>query len=171
MEDISLLPAYGNICGYTHQDVIDYFQDYSDNVDLEKLKEWYNGYYFLEDKIYNPFDILKFFKTKIYKNYWWESANPYFLITMLKKGNYYIPELENITLSEEILGSFDVSKLKLEVLLYQAGYLTIDKMEEDKEFQIIQYQLKVPNIEVQISLNHLFFNYLTDKDIFPSDKA
>ncbi len=42
---------------------------------------------------------------------------------MLKKGNYYIPELENMTLSKEILNTFDVSKLKLEVLLYQTVIL------------------------------------------------
>ncbi len=162
LTDISLMKKYGNICGYTHKDVIEKFEDYLPEVDLERLKEWYNGYYFLEDRVYNPFDILKFFDNEcIYKNYWWESATPYFLITMLKKGDYYIPELENIKLSEEMLGSFDVDKLRLEVLLYQAGYLTIKSV--DYKVNRVEYQLKVPNLEVQISLNNLFIDYLTDR--------
>ena len=55
LRDITLLPKYGNICGYTQNDIETTIQPYLEGVDLEKLKEWYNGYNFLKDKIYNPF--------------------------------------------------------------------------------------------------------------------
>ena len=58
--DITLNPKYGNICGYTQNDIETLFLPYLEGVDLEKLKTWYNGYNFLKDKVYNPYNILLF---------------------------------------------------------------------------------------------------------------
>ncbi len=161
--DISLLPKYGNICGYTHENLENEFIEYSKNFDLKKVKEWYNGYYFLNKRIYNPFDILRLFDSGMFRNYWWDSGNPYFLIELLKKNSSFIPKVENLKVSEDLINSFEVERLKLEVLLYQAGYLTIDKEIETR--RLPEYRLKVPNLEVQMSLNNLFIDYLTNQDI------
>ena len=168
--DISLEAKYGNICGYTHENIKNEFYEYSKDYDLEKIKEWYNGYYFLKDRIYNPFDILRLFAHGVFKNYWWESGQSYSLVQMLKQGDYYIPELENLTVSEDLINSFEIENLKLEVLLYQAGYLTIDRVDYYEEYEIYNYILRVPNKEVQISINNLIMEYLTDKNINPMEK-
>jgi len=160
--DISLMPKYGNICGYTHENLEKEFYEYSKDFDLEKVREWYNGYYFLKDRIYNPFDILRLFDSGMFDNYWWESGNSYHVITLLKRKNYYIPEIENLTISKDLMNAFEVDSLKLEVLLYQSGYLTIKEVMED-EFEGTLYKLSTPNKEVQISLNKLFAEYLTEK--------
>ena len=152
LDDISLTPEFGNICGYTQENIKNEFYEYSKKFDLEKVRVWYNGYYFLKDRIYNPYDILKLFKYKEFSNYWWESGTPYSLIELFKKNNYYIPELENIKISNDILNTFEVDNIDLVSLLYQAGYLTIKNKEID-EFDDIIYTLKVPNKEVQKSLN------------------
>ena len=163
LEDISLVDDFGNVCGYTQTNIENEFKEYFKGVDLDLVKKWYNGYNFLGDKVYNPFDILKFIKNKYqFQNYWWESGNPYFLIELLKKQNYNIPQLENITIGSELLNSFEVEKLKLEVLLFQSGYLTIDKFIQTP--MGVRYKLKIPNLEVQISLNRLFLEYLTDNN-------
>jgi len=161
LEDISLTPKYGNICGYTQNDIETTFMPYLKDVDLDRVKRWYNGYNFLGDSVYNPFDILKFIKNDfIFKNYWWESGNPSFLITLLNKHHYNITNLENLKLGEELLNSFEIEKLTLEVLLFQSGYLTI---KEQHQTPIgIRYTLKVPNMEVQTSLNALFLQHLAD---------
>ena len=98
--DISLFLKFGDVCGYTHEDVKNSFKDYLNGVDLERVKRWYNGYNFLGEKVYNPFDILQFFETKQFKNYWWISGSAFSIIEMLKNGNYYIPNLENIVLTQ-----------------------------------------------------------------------
>jgi len=163
LTDISLVAKYGNICGYTQSNIENEFKEYLKDVDLELFKRYYNGYNFLKDPIYNPFDVLQFIANDYqFKNYWWKSGNPYFLIELLKKQNYNIPEIENIVVGEELLDSFEVEKIQLEVLLFQAGYLTIDKYIQTPFG--IQYKLKVPNFEVQISLNALFLNYLTNNN-------
>ncbi len=132
------------------------------NADIDKIREWYNGYNFMGEPVYNPFDILKFIRNKlIFKNYWWKSGNPFGIIELLKNGNYYIPELENLIINDTLLDSFDIERLRLESLLFQAGYLTIDKVFHTPRG--LQYRLKVPNMEVQISLNELIAEYLTEQ--------
>jgi hypothetical protein len=79
---------------------------------------------------------------------------------MLRTGRYYLPELENITVGEETLNAFDVDRIDIVALLWQTGYLTFDR--ENNLFNRISYKMKVPNIEVQNSLNALFLDYLTD---------
>ncbi|WP_459893789.1 AAA family ATPase, partial [Desulfothermus okinawensis] len=48
LEDISLSPRFGNICGYTQKDIETTFLPYLQGVDLKKVRDWYNGYYFLK---------------------------------------------------------------------------------------------------------------------------
>jgi hypothetical protein len=69
LEDISLNKDYGNICGYTQQELETYFKDYLKDLDIEEIKDWYNGYSFLGDRLYNPFDILLYLRNKVFKNY------------------------------------------------------------------------------------------------------
>jgi len=151
---------FATICGYTHKDLLTVFSEHLQGADMFKVKQWYNGYYYLREKVYNPFDILLFIcKNFDFRNYRWETGNPSFLIDMLKTQNYYIPELENFTANKEILNTFDIKRIELIALLWQTGYLTIT--EEIPTGFSIKYKLKTPNKEVQTSLNNLFINYLT----------
>ncbi|PIE74730.1 MAG: hypothetical protein CSA18_03445 [Deltaproteobacteria bacterium] len=152
IKDITLNPKYGNICGYTQKDVETTFQPYLKGVDMEKLKLWYNGYNFLKDKVYNPYDILLFIDEECeYKNYWFGTGNPSFLIKLIKQQNYFMPGLENIIAGDELLDSFDPENINMETLLFQSGYLTVkEKIQIGSK---IKYSLKIPNKEVKMSLN------------------
>jgi len=162
LEDITLNANFGNICGYTHNDLLTVFKNHLEGVDMGKVQLWYNGYNFFGEKVYNPFDILLFISNNHdYRNYWWNTGNPSFLIDMLKTGNYFIPQLENFVASEEILNTFDVDKIELIALLWQTGYLTIKEKKE--ELFGVEYALKIPNKEIQVSLNSLFITYLTEQ--------
>jgi len=164
LEDISLSPNYATICGYTHNDVKESFKERLDGVDLEELKRWYNGYNFLGEGVYNPFDILLFFsKNKIYSHYWFETGSPSFLIEVLREKNYFLPDLENLEINESDLGSFDVDDIKIETLLYQTGYLTIKNVETLFNQRI--FYLTYPNLEVRTALNERIFKYLLTDSI------
>ncbi len=159
LTDISLDGRYGNICGYTQKDLEESFAEYLVDADLEKIKEWYNGYNFLADNLYNPFDILQFFASgRVFKNYWFETGTPSFLIRLLEQNMYFLPQLSNLKMGEQIISSFDIERLDFEVVLYQSGYLTIDKM-EITPLDTIEYTLRIPNREVRQSLN----DYILDK--------
>ena len=162
LEDITTNAKYATICGYTHDDIKTTFKEHLKGVDLELLKEWYNGYNYMGDKVYNPFDILLFISNEFdYKNYWWSTGNPSFLIELLKQRQYFIPEIENYEATDALLDSFDVDHIDLIALLWQTGYLTIKEKISD-EFGVT-YKLTVPNKEIQISLNSLIIDYLTEQ--------
>jgi len=166
LTDISLNPKYGNICGYTQKDIETTFMPYLEGVDMEKLKIWYNGYNFLQDNVYNPFDILQFIASgHIFDNYWFETGTPSFLIKLLKQRNYFLPKLSNLKVDRKLLSTFDIEHIDIEVLLYQSGYLTIDKIITNEILDTIEYTLKIPNKEVQISFNDYVIRYLLNGDV------
>jgi len=113
------------------------------------------------ERVYNPFDILLFLSNNCeYRNYWFETATPDFLINLLKKKNYFLPNLENLEVSDSDLGSFEVESLKVETLLFQTGYLTLKGKE--RVYEDTFYTLSYPNKEVKKSLNEYLFRYFTE---------
>jgi len=159
--DISLDEQFGNICGYTHENLLIDFKEHFIGTDMQKVKHWYNGYNFLKDPLYNPFDILQFLgKNKKFSNYWFATSTPTFLIKLIEKNNYFLPKLSNLVVGEQLLDSFDIDNLDLEVILYQSGYLTIGFVDVDDELGVTEYFLKIPNHEVKHSLNQFIINHL-----------
>lgn len=98
-------------------------------------------------------------KNREFRNYWFETATPTFLIKLLEEKKYFIPGIENIKASESIIGSFDIDRLETETLLFQTGYLTIKDVK--KIVTITQYHLGYPNLEVKQSLTDYILYYLT----------
>jgi hypothetical protein len=171
LTDISLNERYGNICGYTQEDLETVFADYLKNADMEKIKEWYNGYNFLKDNVYNPFDILQFIANGFkFKNYWFSTGTPTFLIKLIEKNKYFLPKLSDLIVDEKLVDSFDIENIDIEVILYQSGYLTISEVRETP-FETIEYKLSIPNKEVKISLNDFIIKYLLNKSDSNREKS
>ncbi len=161
LEDITLDSRFATICGYTQDDLETSFADHLAGVGWDKLKYWYNGYSFLGEPVYNPYDILLFIRKGLsYRNYWFETGSPRFLIKLFKKTRYFLPDLEEIEVSEEILDSFDVEQINPVTLLFQAGYLTVAGTEQ--KFGEFVFRLKTPNHEVRTAINNQFINGYTD---------
>ncbi|MEZ5451231.1 MAG: ATP-binding protein [Thiothrix sp.] len=164
LKDITLDPAYSTLCGYTQAELESVFSEHLQDVDLTEMKAWYNGYQWLGEGVYNPFDVLLFLDTgKIFRPYWFETGTPTFLIELFRNQRYHLPDLDHVTASFATLGDFDVGRLRVETLLFQAGYLTIRK-EESLFGGAPLYHLGYPNKEVRYSLNeYLLEYYLTDQ--------
>ena len=116
---------YGNICGYTQEDIERDFVSWLDGIDMDRLKQWYNGYKFLGDKVYNPFDVLLYLKNRQLKNYWFETGTPDFLVGLMKSQNFSLPELESMYSTDDLMNKFDTNNLIIEGFFFQTGYLTI----------------------------------------------
>jgi hypothetical protein len=159
LKDISLDPRYGNICGYTQNELEFYFKDYLEKLNLDEIKEWYNGYYFLQDTLYNPFDILLFLDSKEFNSYWYETGKTEFLFKLLKNKDYQLPYLTKAYYTNEILDKFDIEYISIEALMFQTGYLTIKEVKkiDNEKFFILNY----PNKEVRQSFNRELLFYIT----------
>jgi len=156
LQDITLNEEFSTVCGYTQSELENVFSDRLKDFDKEKIKQWYNGYSWLGESVYNPFDILLLFSEKRFRAFWFETGTPTFLIKMFMKNRYYLPELENLEVGEEILSNLDVDNIRIENLLFQAGYLTIKEFLEEDGVYILSY----PNLEVRKSLNNALLFYL-----------
>ncbi len=165
LQDISLSSDYADICGYTDQELWHNFNEHLPGVDHYELRHWYNGYNFSgseQQKVYNPFDILLFCANNCqYRNYWFETATPTFLIKLLKDRQYYFPALENLQVGDSTLNTFDVDRIELESLLFQTGYLTVTAVIQDEYTKLLSYKLGYPNFEVRQSLSDSLLDYFT----------
>ncbi|WP_035240306.1 ATP-binding protein [Desulfobacter vibrioformis] len=164
LKDISIDKRFSDICGYTQEELENVFSGWiGDDVDLAKVKTWYNGYNWLGQEVYNPFDILLYLDSGEFRNFWFETATPTFLIRILQKKKYYIPALHDLRASEKILDGFDVERMEIETLLFQTGYLTI--RETMHMGGMHWFQLGYPNQEVRQSLNDYILSFLTDTTV------
>ncbi len=142
LNDISLKPEAAQLLGYTHDEIQHYLHEYCEEFaqkahkPLEEITKllttWYNGYRFSKSptKVYNPFSVLYCLHDKEFQNYWFASGTPTFLITLLKKEYEYIENIEEIELSPESFGTFELNDIPLVPLLFQTGYLTIKDFNE-----------------------------------------
>ena len=165
LADISMSEDFAAICGFTKDDLSEYFSEYKDaacqKLEIskdeldEKIRFWYDGYKFDGiTNIYNPFSILNFFSKKEFRNYWFESGLPKLLSDFIIQNGIDVRELDNVAMSGEELNNFDVRKINLKALMFQTGYLTIVGKKYDK------YILDYPNEEVRSSfVKFLFRNY------------
>jgi hypothetical protein len=163
LEDISLNKDFGNICGYTQQELEFYFNDYLQGLNLDEIKEWYNGYNFLGEKLYNPFDILLYLKNKEFDSYWYKTGTPSFLIKLIKNKKYDVSELENKIVKKNILEKFDIEEIKIEALMFQTGYLTIKEVYQKEYGQ--EYKLGFPNKEVRISFSENILEFTIKEEV------
>jgi Predicted AAA-ATPase. len=147
LKDISLDNRYSVICGYTQNELESVFKEPLKLADLNKIQEWYNGYNFLGEPVYNPFDVLLYLDTGEFRNYWFETGTPSFLLKLIQDRKYYVPDLESFNAGDEILGSFEIDNLSLETILFQTGYVTIKNQSELDSEHI--YTLSYPNLEVK----------------------
>ena len=162
LEDITLDPAYSTLCGYTDNDVDTVFAPELFNLDREEIRNWYNGYNWLGEGVYNPFDVLRLFRLRQFGNYWFESGTPTFLVKLISERQQFTPELEQLVAPETLLSTFDVDHIPMEALMFQAGYLTIDHAEHLPGFT--QISLRYPNREVRASLNGVLLQQLMQSD-------
>ncbi|MDR2344610.1 MAG: AAA family ATPase, partial [Planctomycetaceae bacterium] len=96
--DITLDEEYSALCGITQEELENNFSEYlpvmaeklskSREELLDDIRQWYNGYSW-DGKtfVYNPFSTLLLFRSREFKNYWFDTGTPTFLIDLIKKRN------------------------------------------------------------------------------------
>jgi hypothetical protein len=109
LQDITLMPEYSAICGYTQPEVDTVFAPELPGLDREEIRRWYNGYNWLGQGVYNPFDMLLLFRNREFRPYWFETGTPTFLIKLLAGRCQFTPDLARTVAEESLLSTFDVA--------------------------------------------------------------
>jgi len=157
--DLTLDPAYADICGITQEELEAGFAPEIESV-LEKtgksregylgdLRRFYNGYRFSKKplKVYNPFGLLNHFASGEFSSYWYETGTPTFLTKLIVEQKINIIELGNMRVGSDDFRKYDIEDMEALPLLYQAGYLTISDYDEGRNRFVLDY----PNEEVRSS--------------------
>ena len=168
LTDISMEPEYSDICGISENDLRTYFKESATELAAanqlsigecySKLRDMYDGYHFSEesDGMYNPFSLLSTFRSRKFKEYWFETGTPTLLVNVMKQTAFDVTTLsDQVEVAvEDLSGMQDIINRPIP-LFFQTGYLTIKYY--DKEFNI--YTLGFPNDEVKNGFLKFIFSY------------
>ncbi len=175
LTDISRNTRYSAMLGITEEELYTVFEKYMykaiEEMNLpmdelkEKLKKWYNGYSWdTKNKVYNPYSILSFFNEYKFDNYWFQTGTPTFLLDIMKKTEYILPSIEEITVGSYIFSEFDLEYMDITSLLFQTGYLTIKDIKIKRNMESF-YTLGIPNYEVRSALFDRILQMYTDESV------
>ncbi|MEN9868722.1 MAG: hypothetical protein RL748_4312, partial [Pseudomonadota bacterium] len=150
LDDITLNADYSALCGYTDHDIDTVFAPELAGLEREQIRHWYNGYNWSGAAVYNPFDLLLLLRNRKFRAWWFETGTPTFLVKLLAERQAWLLTLEQAESDADLLGSFDIHQIPTTTLMFQAGYLTIDRVEPVANSDY--YTLRIPNHEVRQSL-------------------
>lgn len=167
IEDITLIRDFAGLCGISEEELYATLstdiQELAEATGMSyedtcrRLKEQYDGYHFAErtSGMYNPFSLLNVLKSKQFRNYWFETGTPTYLVELLKENHYPLEHLTYEQATADTLTGIDTVDSSPIPVLYQSGYLTIK--DYDPEFET--YTLGFPNKEVEEGFTRFLLPY------------
>ena len=158
LRQISMDDKYSGLCGITQEELDTTLrpcvEEYANALEITTeeayalLKKNYDGYHFSPKSkdVYAPFSLLRALEAQNTRHYWFESGTMTSLLEHLRHyPDFNSLECDGIEVGEN---EFDVPCEGAETpmpLLYQSGYLTIDKYDA----RLRTYTLHFPNLEVR----------------------
>ncbi len=161
LTDLTMDARSAKLLGYTHEEVLANFPEHLDALAAElgtdrdgafaKLVQWYDGYHFDAGApaMFNPVSVGKCLDARRFKNYWFETGTPTFLIELMKRQPV---ELDDLELPEHAFSVYEPEAPAILPLLVQTGYLTIKEARLDGVVYV--YRLGYPNREVSSSFSY-----------------
>ena len=169
--DLSLDARAADLVGYTHEEMERYFHEHisafadkrgkSYGAAFAELLAWYDSYQFSPEKlvkVINPVSLGRALSTGVLKDYWEATAGSTLVYDALKAGDSSPFDLAS-QVAVNTLDAADALDAPAVALLYQGGYLTIDRRITDERIL-----LKIPNHEVRQSLEHGYISRLLGRD-------
>lgn len=169
LTDITMDRRYVELCGITEREIRTCLDNQvgemaeantiSKEECYERLKKTYDGYHFEAGTtgIYNPYSLLNALSSQAFKDYWFETGTPSYLIEQLKQTNYPLTNLGSEEITADVLGNIETIDQSPIPMLYQSGYLTLKGY--DQEFEM--YRLGFPNLEVERGFTRFLIPYYT----------
>lgn len=163
-----------SLCGFTQEELIQYFDAELKQIRDEKyketpfedftqfLKEWYNGFSWNgKETVYSPASVLLFCKNKVFRNFWSETGRTKTVSQLAYSRRFDSLLLTGKQFTTENLETYDIANINIDGLLWQMGYLTVTEMTNSPE-EGVKFRLDFPNREVRNSFNSEFLTALSN---------
>lgn len=145
--------AYDRYFGFTNEEVSEMLDYYGVTEKESELQEWYDGYLFGNEEIYNPWSVINYIsKGCVPQAYWVNTGKNEILEDVLKVADEDITEkLYSLILGDKVLARIDQNVVygssNIFSLLLVAGYLktTIKELQADGSYLC---QVSIPNKEI-----------------------
>ena len=167
---------YSTQFGFTQDEVSHALEEYGLEAQKEKVKYWYDGFSFGNQKeMYNPWSITCFLEERKFKPYWVNTSSNEMITSLIQRGN-----AETKTIMEELLeGRALVTEIDEEIifeqlgkkknaiwsLLLASGYLKADKVCMDEQTDRYIYHLSITNREVRMMFENMIRDWFSDEDV------
>lgn len=161
-------PRYATSFGFTENEV----RDIVDPERFDEVRDWYNGYIFGGQVIYNPWSILNYVDEGLLKPYWVNTGGTQLIETLAVKRGMALSDksatllnggsIDTIVDPHIVLRSIDQNPEAFWNFLFFAGYLKpIDLRLIEGDYHA---KLAIPNKEVFIVYRDLFQQWLYRRD-------
>ena len=159
-KDISYDSRYDALCGISEEELLSVFKEQIKELGLSsglteeetiaKLRRKYDGYHFSEGMtdVFNPFSVLNCLDRRQFRDYWFSTGTPTYLMRLMADSHVNINELAGKEYDAAEFVDYKATTQKPLPMLYQSGYFTIKGY--DAEMNI--YRLDFPNEEVRSGL-------------------
>ena len=169
-------PEYPSYFGLTQKEVESALKYYEVDFEIDKVRDWYDGYKFGGIEIYNPWSITKYLKYKELGAYWVNTSDNLLIYDTLKKGDLEIIEdLKQLIERKELVKSLDkgfsfedlkVSPSYIWQLMVASGYLRVIRKLNDDPMSF-KYLVDIPNLEILSFFERDFIRrFMRDPDYF-----
>jgi len=168
--DISVEDMYATICGITKKELLQFFtpelkllakkQNLTFEEAVNQMTKQYDGYHFAHqtEGMFNPFSVLNTLKFGNFRNYWFQTGTPTYLVNLLKESDYDLRLLmDGIQVQPSDFAEYRADINNPVPMIYQSGYLTI--IGYDKKYNL--YTLGFPNEEVRYGFLYFLMPYYT----------
>jgi len=164
--------SFNDKFGFTENEIDELSKYYNCIDNLDSIKEWYNGYIFGGEIIYNPWSVLNYIKSmkEGFMPYWINSSSNDLIKRLLIKGDREIKlDLETLIEGKTIYKRIDDTIVMSEIddsneniwsFLLMSGYLK--SVKTDLKEGILSCELKIPNKEVLFFYKRLIEKWFQD---------
>lgn len=164
---------YADSFGFTEKEVFDALCRYGMEADMEKVREWYDGFTFGTQKdIYNPWSITCYLKERKLKPYWANTSSNKLAAQLIRQSS---PEIK-MAVEDLLQGRGLVAEIDEEIvfeqlsrredaiwsLLLASGYLRAEKVWFDETIRRYMYRLALTNTEVLLTFEDMIDGWFRD---------
>ena len=166
---------YCTAFGFTEQEVLQTLDEWQLSDEIDNIRFWYDGFTFgSKSKIYNPWSITMYLRTKEYRTYWADTSSNALVSELIRTGTSELKmQMEELLagnnleleLDEQVI--FEQLKIKkgaIWSLLIASGYLRPEERTFHRETGRYLYKIRLTNHEVTLMFQDMIASWFPEDD-------